>query len=66
MFQRFMKSNGIKHVLSAPYHPATNGLAECFVQTMKQLSSQDFEERWKCNAKSTDGAVSTELQKCKA
>ena len=36
MFQRFMKSNGIKHVLSAPYHPATNGLAERFVQTMKQ------------------------------
>ena len=36
MFQRFMKSNGIKHVLSASYHPATNGLAEHFVQTMKQ------------------------------
>jgi len=36
MFQKFMKSNGIKHVLSAPYHPATNGLAERFVQTMKQ------------------------------
>eukprot|EP00731_Ephydatia_muelleri_P034198 Em0050g16a len=36
MFQKFMKSNGIKHILSAPYHLATNGLAEHFMQTMKQ------------------------------
>ncbi|KXJ07253.1 Uncharacterized protein K02A2.6 [Exaiptasia diaphana] len=27
-FQTFMKSNGIRHITSAPYHPATNGLAE--------------------------------------
>ena len=31
-----MKSNDIRHVRSAPYHPATNGLAERFVQTFKQ------------------------------
>ena len=30
-----MDSNGIKHFKSAPYHPATNGLAERFIQTMK-------------------------------
>ena len=36
MFQKFMKRNGLKHVLSTPYHPAMNGLAERFVQTMKQ------------------------------
>ncbi|XP_018123180.2 uncharacterized protein K02A2.6-like [Xenopus laevis] len=35
-FQLFMKRNGIKHSTSNPYHPATNGLAERFVQTMKQ------------------------------
>ncbi|XP_028327386.1 uncharacterized protein K02A2.6-like [Gouania willdenowi] len=35
-FQVFLKSNGIKHVTSAPHHPATNGLAERFVQTFKQ------------------------------
>ena len=31
-----MKQNGIVHVTSAPYHPATNGLAEKGVQTRKQ------------------------------
>ncbi|XP_061152316.1 uncharacterized protein K02A2.6-like [Syngnathus typhle] len=35
-FQIFLKSNGIKHLTSAPHHPATNGLAERFVQTFKQ------------------------------
>ena len=27
-FQIFTKQNGIRHVTSAPYHPASNGLAE--------------------------------------
>ncbi|CAB4028058.1 Transposon Tf2-9 poly [Paramuricea clavata] len=35
-FQLFLKKNAVKHVTSAPYHPATNGLAERFIQTMKQ------------------------------
>ena len=35
-FKRYMQANGIKHITSAPYHPATNGLAERAVQTMKQ------------------------------
>ena len=35
-FSVFMKTSGIKHIRSAPYHPATNGLAERFVQTFKQ------------------------------
>ena len=30
-----MAANGIKHIRSAPYHPATNGAAERMVQTMK-------------------------------
>lgn len=35
-FNAFVKSNGVKHTFSAPYHPATNGLAERMVKTFKQ------------------------------
>ena len=34
-FSHFLKSNGIKHIHCAPYHPASNGLAEQFVQSLK-------------------------------
>ena len=30
-----MKKNGIRHIRSAPFHPATNGLGERAVQTLK-------------------------------
>ena len=35
-FAQFMKGNGIKPILCAPYHPSSNGLAEWFVQTFKR------------------------------
>ena len=35
-FAEFMAKNGIKHIRSAPYHPATNGQVERFVQTFKR------------------------------
>ncbi|CAB4041966.1 PREDICTED: uncharacterized protein K02A2.6-like, partial [Paramuricea clavata] len=34
-FQLFLKTNGIKHITTAPFHPATNGQAERFVQSFK-------------------------------
>jgi hypothetical protein len=35
-FAEFVKRNGIRHVTSAPFHPATNGQAERFVQVLKR------------------------------
>ena len=35
-FERFCRVNGLRHSISAPYHPSTNGLAERAVQTVKQ------------------------------
>ena len=35
-FREFLEGNGISHSFSAPYHPATNGEAERFVQSFKK------------------------------
>ena len=35
-FETFLSKNGIKHVTSAPFHPATNELAERAVQIVKK------------------------------
>uniref|UniRef100_A0A8C4NCS6 Gypsy retrotransposon integrase-like protein 1 n=1 Tax=Eptatretus burgeri TaxID=7764 RepID=A0A8C4NCS6_EPTBU len=35
LFNDFMVQNGVKHLKSAPYHPATNGQAESFVKALK-------------------------------
>ena len=32
----FLHQNGVEHVMSAPYHPATNGLMERAVQIFKE------------------------------
>ena len=36
-FKEFVSNNGILHIKTAPYHPQTNGKAECFVQTLQNF-----------------------------
>ena len=40
-FKDFLRVNGVKHSTSAPYHPASNGLAEHAVQIVKQGLKKD-------------------------
>ncbi|XP_061892151.1 uncharacterized protein K02A2.6-like [Entelurus aequoreus] len=40
----FLEANGVQHIRSAPFHPATNGLAERFVQTMKKALKTSQEQ----------------------
>ena len=49
LFQEFMDKNCIRHVRTAPYHPASNGLAERAVGTLKdglrKMSGQILETK---------------------
>lgn len=39
-FEKFLSKNGVKHLCTPPWHPASNGLAERTVQTVKRLLSR--------------------------
>ena len=68
-----MKKNGILHVKSTPYHPATNGCAERLVRTFKNTfrkieGSGSLNEKlntflitYKITAQSTTGVSPAEL-----
>ena len=43
VFQQFLTKNGIKHITSGPYHPATNRLAECGVGSLKNAMKSETE-----------------------
>ena len=40
-FEVFLRSNGVKHSRSPPYHPATNGQAERYVQIFKKMMAKN-------------------------
>ena len=43
-FSQFCKVNGVKHIHVSPYHPASNGLAEQFVQTFKKAMKRGVKD----------------------
>ena len=45
VFKNFARVNGIRHITGAPYHPATNGLAERLVQSFKHAVKADKSNR---------------------
>ncbi len=68
-FEEFMLANGIRHDTSAPYRPASNGLAERAVQIVKHgLTQVDIHTRiakvlfsYRISPQSTTGMSLTEL-----
>ena len=71
-FENFLATNGVKRLKSAPYHPATNGLAERAVQIvkrgLKKVTAGSVEERlarvlfaYRITPQSTTGLAPDEL-----
>ena len=50
-FELCMKANGIKHIRTSPYHPASNGEVERFVQTFKQAMQAGKSDTGSLNVK---------------
>ena len=54
-FQKFLKDNDIEHRLTAPGHPATNGLAERYVGEFKDKGYTKLATRERLSRLSTQG-----------
>lgn len=48
-FRKFLSLNGIKHILTAPGHPSTNGQAENFVKTFKKSVLANLDQNTNSN-----------------
>lgn len=59
-FQKFCDTNGIKHVTSAPFHPASNGQAENSVRTFKTSFKKMLDDKRNEN-RSVDSLIHTFL-----
>lgn len=44
-FNQFLTNNGVEHLFSAPYHPASNGLAENSVKILKRVIKKALGQR---------------------
>lgn len=49
-FSQFLKSIGVEHIFSAPYHPASNGAAENAVRTVKKHIKKAIRENFDITA----------------
>ncbi|UYV80580.1 hypothetical protein LAZ67_19000797 [Cordylochernes scorpioides] len=45
-FRTFLKRNGVRHILCAPYHAASNGQVERAIQTLKNLLRKNSSGNW--------------------
>ncbi|UYV66609.1 K02A2.6-like [Cordylochernes scorpioides] len=46
LFRTFLKRNGVRHILCAPYHAASNGQVEIAIQTLKNLLRKNSSGNW--------------------